>query len=262
MKRNRSQARIQLDRPIIKSIKELKSDHPLWGYRRIWSYLRYRNGVIIGKNRVYRLMKENCLLVKPDTKLRAKRSGSHRSKPRAATPNQFWGMDMTKIKLSGWGWIYIHIVLDWYTKEIVGYGLSNTSQSSDWLFALDQAVNSRFPNGIHSLESKPKLITDNGCQPTSESFMKACAQLEIKQILTTWNNPKGNADTERVIRTLKEDLVWPYDWNLPFEFQPAFEKWINDYNTDFPHQSLNDKTPAQMMQSFKPKQLLKEVTMA
>jgi len=48
---------------------------------------------------------------------------------------------MTKIRLSGWGWIYLHVVLYWCSKEIIGYSLSATSKSSDWLDALNQAVN-------------------------------------------------------------------------------------------------------------------------
>ena len=112
------------------------------------------------------------------------------------------------------------------------------------------AVNTRFPDGILDSNDKPSLITDNGCQPTSERFMKTCSHLQIKQIFTSWNNPKGNADTERVIRTLKEDLIWPHDWQSPFDLQPAFEHWIHNYNTDFPHQSLAYKTPAQAMANF------------
>jgi len=56
--------------------------------------------------------------------------------------------------------------------------------------------------------------------------MSACSTLGIKQIFTSWSNPKGNADTERVIRTLKEDLVWPYDWDNPFTFQRALEHYL------------------------------------
>jgi len=60
--------------------------------------------------------------------------------------------------------------------------------------------------------------------------MQACSALGIKQIFTSWSNPKGNADTERVIRTIKEDLVWPYDWDNPFDFQRALDKWVDNYN--------------------------------
>ena len=78
--------------------------------------------------------------------------------------------------------------------------------------------------------------------------MKGCSILGIKQIFTSWSNPKGNADTERVMRTLKEDLVWCYDWDNPFDFEKALKKWVDDYNRDFPHQSLKNMTPEQFYQ--------------
>ena len=255
MRRKRAKTRDALDAPILDRIGKIKADHPFWGYRRIWAYMRYRDGIVIGKNRVYRLMKEHRLLVPKNHKLKAKRY-STRPKPRATMPNQYWGMDMTKIKLNGWGWVYVHVVLDWYTKEIVGTSVSHTSKTSDWLDALNHAVCYRFPNGIESVSKKPSLITDNGCQPTSTTFMKNCSILGIKQIFTTWNNPKGNADTERVFRTMKDDLVWPNEWDLPFQFANDFHRWIHLYNTDYPHQSLRYNTPSQFMQ----KHLRKEVS--
>ena len=53
-----------------------------------------------------------------------------------------------------------------------------------------------------------KLISDNGSQPTATSFMRDMATLGIEQIFTSYDNPKGNADTERVIRTIKEEVIW------------------------------------------------------
>ena len=143
------------------------------------------------------------------------------------------------------------MVKDWFTKEIVGYCFSRSSATLDWLNALNMAVNKRFPLGILSHDKVHlSLITDNGSQPTSMKFMQECARLKIKQIFTTWNNPKGNADTERVIRTIKEDLAWTRDWKSPLEFEAALVKWIKDYNEDFPHQSLNYKTPDQFFNQY------------
>lgn len=257
MKRSRSQSRIQADKPILEAIITLKSNHPFWGYRRIWAYLRYRQAVIIGKNRVYRVMKEHRLLITKKSRLLAKRTPL-RPKPQATYPNHVWGTDMTKIKIGSFGWVYLHVVLDWYTKEIIGYSFSFQSKTSDWLNALNMAVNSRYPNGILMSKNTPKLVTDNGCQPTSELFMRTCSEMTIKQIFTTWNNPKGNADTERVMRTIKEDLVWPYDWQSPFLFEEALTHWVESYNTDFPHQSLGYKTPSQMMAFYQQNTTKKE----
>jgi len=249
MKRSKSQSIAQRNQALLSRIKDIKAEHPLWGIRRVWSYLKFREGITVNKKRIYRLMKENQLLVTKNFRLRAKRTKT-RPKPRANRPNQFWGTDMTKIKMSTWGWLYLSVLLDWHTKEIIGYSLSLQSKTDDWLDALQMAVNTRFPNGIRdNMKEQLFLISDNGCQPTSQRFMMNCSLLGIKQIFTTWCNPKGNSDTERVMRTIKEDLVWGYDWDNPFDFQIALSKWIHNYNNDFPHQSLNNMTPNQFFQN-------------
>lgn len=253
MKRSKSKSVIERNQMLLSQIKEIKTDHPLWGYRRIWSYLKYRQGIAVNKKRIYRLLKEHSLLVTRDARLKARR-GPLRPKPRAEGPNHFWGIDMTKIKIGPWGWLYLCIVLDWYTKEIVGYSLSLQSKTEDWLDAIQMAINNRFPNGIReNMKEQLFLISDNGCQPTSQRFMMSCSILGIKQIFTTWSNPKGNSDTERVMRTIKEGIVWCYDWQSPFEFEVALGKWIHDYNTDYPHQSLNNMTPRQCCEQYQPK---------
>ena len=160
---------------------------------------------------------------------------------------------MTKIKLRNWGWMYLVVVLDWYSKKIVGYSFRFKPETRDWLEALNQAAINQFPQGIADAQEQPALISDNGCQPTSEAFMKASSALGIKQIFTSWNNPKGNADTERVMRTIKEDLVWPREWDFPFELERALKQWIQNYNTDYPHSSLGYLTPEQFEQKHQPK---------
>ena len=72
-----------------------------------------------------------------------------------------------------------------------------------------------------------------------KKFMKECSALEIKQIFTCYNNPKGNADTERVIRAIKEDLIWIKEWKSPSQLEERLKAWIIKYNTDFPHSLLN-----------------------
>jgi transposase InsO family protein len=251
MKRKQAQAVIDRNKELLTQVKAIKTDHPLWGYRRIWSYLKYRQGIAVNKKRIYRLMKVHNLIVTPEKRLKARR-GPMRPKPIAHHPNHFWGIDMTKIRMTSWGWLYLVVVLDWHTKEIVGYSISMQSKTDDWLNALERAVNSRFPNGINDTEKKQLfLISDNGCQPTSQRFMMSCSLLGIKQIFTTWSNPKGNSDTERVMRTIKEDIVWPYDWDNPFDFEVRLATWMHDYNTDYPHQSLNNMTPSQFYENYR-----------
>ena len=85
---------------------------------------------------------------------------------------------MTKIKIGSQGWYYLVIVLDWYTKEIIGFSLSLQSKSKDWQEALDQAVQKHFPVGIKdSLKRILYLISDNGYQPTSYFLYEGLCQL-------------------------------------------------------------------------------------
>jgi putative transposase len=152
---------------------------------------------------ILRLMREHHLLVPPNLRLRAKRTPT-RSKPRPTKPNEWWGIDMTKVLVSGFGWVYIVVILDWYTKKVVGCYAGLQCPARHWLAALDMAVNRQFPNGAR--DQGLCLMSDNGCQPTSTAFIRACSSLGIHQASTSYGNPKGNADTERFIRTLKEDM--------------------------------------------------------
>ena len=241
------------NKELLAQIQQLKAEHPFWGYRRIWAYLKYRQGLTVNRKRIYRLMKENNLLVAPNTRLKAIRGKyPYKSKPRALRLNQYWGIDMTKVLLESFGWLYLVVVLDWYSRKIVGYSLKLHSRAEDWLEALHNAINNQFPQGILSKNQGLFLISDNGSQPTSQKFMQACSVLEIKQIFTCYNNPKGNADTERVIRTIKEDLIWIKEWKTPFDLEADLKSWIVRYNNDYPHSSLSYKTPSQ----FEKEQLL------
>jgi transposase InsO family protein len=85
-------------------------------------------------------------------------------------------------------------VLDWYTKKIVGWNISLRSGAAEWKEALDTAIQREFPGGVRG--SGLKLISDNGSQPTAISFMRDMTTLGIEQIFTSYDNPKGNAQTE------------------------------------------------------------------
>lgn len=246
--RKKSQAVLQKNKALLTKIRAIKADHPAWGYRRVWAYLRYREGLLVNKKRIYRLLSQHELLATQTRSNRAKRTTT-RSKPRTKKPNDVWGIDMTKVMVESWGWVYLHVVLDWGSKKIVGFQLSPRSKTADWFEALSGAVNEQFPEGIRE-EGGLKLVSDNGCQPTSVSFMAACRALEVKQIFTSYNNPKGNADTERVIRTLKEDLIWPREWSSYQQLENALKRWVKDYNEDFPHSSIGYQTPVQYEQKY------------
>ena len=250
--RQESARTIERNLPILNRIREMKGEHPFWGYRRMWAYLKYVDGLEINKKRVLRLMQRHDLLVKLEIKLKASRVPG-RSKPRPVCPNQWWGIDMTKVMVNGFGWMYIAVVLDWYTKKIVGYYAGMQCRSKHWLEALDVAINHQFPDGVRDYGLC--LMSDNGSQPTSLGFMKACRDLGINQAFTSYNNPKGNADTERVFRTMKEELLWLREWTSPFELADTLKEWVSSYNESYLHSALGYKSPIKFEEEYRINQL-------
>lgn len=246
MKRKTSSTAIKRNKPILRRIEELKKEHPFWGYRRIWAHLTYVDQIIVNKKRIYNLMRKNKLLVNKETKLRAKRSAL-KPKPKATKPNEIWGIDMTKVKTEI-GWVYVVVVLDWYSKKIVGKQVGLASKTEDWLAALEEGLSKQYPEGVVGKELK--LVSDNGCQPTSTRFMKSCNTLRIKQIFTSYNNPKGNAETERSIRTLKEELFWIKEWQGVKQVEDALDKWVDNYNKTYLHSALGYKSPEWVEENF------------
>lgn len=237
----------------ITKIKEIKGKHPFWGYRRVWAWLRHREGIMVNQKRVRRLMKEHNLMA-TQTVHKAKRKVL-RDKPRADRPRQFWGIDMTKFIVTALGWVYLVIVLDWYTKKIVGWHISVRSKTADWKQAMDRALNCEFTEGVR--DACLKLISDNGSQPTSVSFMRDMATLGIKQIFTSYNNPKGNADTERVVRTIKEEVIWLNEFETLAEAQETIGKWIElDYNKLYVHSTLGYMSPEEFEVLYNRRELM------
>ena len=142
------------------------------------------------------------------------------------------------------GWAYLVVVNDWFTKKIVGTFVGERSRAREWLEALNQAVCRQYPEGIKQApEMELNLMSDNGSQPTSQKFIKEIAELGIKQAFTAYNNPKGNADTERLIRTLKEELIWLREWKTVEEVSSAIGKYAEHFNEQYLHSALNYKTP-------------------
>ena len=105
-----------------------------------------------------------------------------------------------------------------------------------------------FPHGVRG--QGLKLISDNGCQPSSRSFLKVTATLDIEQIFTSYNNPKGNAETERFMRTLKEELLWLEEFAGLDEAQDKLSVWIDFYNKRYLHSALGYKSPMEYEQLY------------
>lgn len=102
--------------------------------------------------------------------------------------------------------------------------------------------------GVEIRASNAFQIT--GVNLSSEKFMKTCRLLEIEQIFTSYNNPKGNADTERMMRTLKEELIWIREWESHRAAEEALFIWINKYNENYLHSAHGYRSPIWMEKHY------------
>lgn len=150
---------------------------------------------------------------------------------------------MTKV-LTAAGWVYLMVVNDWFTKKILGVFVGERSRAVEWLAAVNEAVNQQFPGGIKDESAlELNLMSDNGSQPTSVRFMREVGFLGIRQVFTAYANPKGDADTERLIRTIKEELIWLREWSKPSELARAMPEFAARFNENYLHSALGYKSP-------------------
>jgi transposase InsO family protein len=227
------------DEALLARIRPLTEAHPFWGYRRVWAWLRSREGLRVNKTRIYRLMREAGVTV---TRARHAATRTPKAKPQATRPRQYWGSDMTKCLIPGLGWVYLVVVLDWYTKKIVGWDLARRSRRQEWEAALARGLEAEFPHGVRG--AGLKLVSDNGSQPTATGFMAAMGVLGIEPVFTSYDNPKGYAETERLVRTIKEELLWLQPFTSLEEARSAINQWITvAYNQRYVHSSLGYKSP-------------------
>ena len=82
-------------------------------------------------------------------------------------------------------------------------------------------------------------------------WMSETIDLGIEQIFTSYNNPKGNAETERMMRTLKEELLWLREWGSLYEAQTALDVWIKSYNESYLHSAHGYRSPAWAEKNYK-----------
>jgi len=232
------------DEETLKEIEELKREHPYWGYRRICAMMK-KKGNKVNHKRVYRIMKENGLLFKVEHK-KASRTIQKKIKPEK--PREILGIDMTKVYTKDGGWVYYIAVIDWYTREILGSEISLRCRAEEWLRALDNALNEGYREGVRG--ERVILVSDNGSQPTSRKFLKECQVLGIKQVFTSYNNPKGNANTERYFRTYKEEVAWLLDNPRYEELVEKTKEFERFYNEEYPHSALGYKSPKEAYEEF------------
>lgn len=225
-----------------KAVRQLCDEprHRTFGYRRIWALLRRCKGIFVNKKTVWKIMHEEGL-TRPRICRRSYRP-KRVEKMHPARPNKGWQIDMTSFQLSDLTPLYLVMVTDCCTRQIVGWTLDRRCRTSEWISALRTGLESRELTTKAACKSLV-LRRDNGSQPCSKAFVEYLGRTGVKGQYTGYNAPDDNAYIERVMRTVKEEEIWPNVYDTITEAREAIEKYVNYYNEERIHSALSYKTP-------------------
>ena len=212
---------------------------PFLGTRKIAAQLR-GEGHAVGRKLVRSYMQEMGIhAVYPKSNL-SKRNFKESIVPyllrnkAVSFPNQVWSIDITYIKMYH-GHMYLTAVIDWFSRKIVGWMLSDTLDTRPVLEAIQSAVESC---GIPAI-----LNSDQGSQFTSEEYKRLLRELHIRQSMDGKSRWADNIMIERWFRSLKTELIYINEYRSPKELRAAIRGYIDDYNTLRPHEALDYATP-------------------
>jgi len=212
-----------------------------FGYRRITAVLR-RKGRCVNRKTVYRVMKEERLL--QDRIWRRPQRPRRVERMRPQLPNQGWQIDMTSFQLSDLTPLFLVTVIDCCTRQIVGWTLDRRCRAGEWTAAVRMALESRGLADKEQVKAAGLVLrSDNGAQPCSKSFVAFLGCRGVQGQYTGYDAPDDNAYVERVIRTIKEEEVWPNQWDRWSEAQAAIGQYVSYYNEERIHSALDYRTP-------------------
>ena len=223
----------------------LHTQHPTFGSRKLVVMMR-GEGYEIGRKLVRRLMQEMGLYTVYPKENLSKRNFKETIVPYLLRnrviqfPNEVWSIDITFIKLYDTH-MYLTAIIDWYSRKIMGWRLSDTLETAEVLAAVKEAVNKH---------GAPAIInSDQGSQFTSTDYKALLKQFQIRQSMDGKSRWADNIMIERWFRSLKTDLIYINEFRSPRELRQAIEKYVQDYNTVRPHQSLDNATPEAVYQA-------------
>jgi putative transposase len=154
----------------------------------------------------------------------------------AAYPNHIWGIDITYIPLKA-GWLYLVAILDWFSRFIVSWQLSQTLELDFVLTAVDIALLQAVPHIWNS---------DQGSHFTSPQYLDRLLAAQVQISMDGRGRARDNIFTERLWRTVKYEEVYLHEYASPKEAYQSLSQYIYFYNYERPHQALDYQTPAQV----------------
>ena len=227
------------DLALMRRIDELHLEYPFAGSRMLRDLLR-NEGRPVGRKRVRRLMRQigiEALYRKPNT---SRRHAAHPIYPyllrnlSIERPNHVWATDITYIPMRR-GFVYLVAIVDWYSRRILSWRLSNTLTTDFCIEALEEAI-TRY--------GTPEILnTDQGSQFTSAEFTGVLKAHDIRISMDGKGCWRDNVFVERLWRTIKYEEVYLKAYDSVSQAKASLGQFITFYNNRRPHQTFAGKTP-------------------
>lgn len=229
----------ELESRLLQLLDEEYTRHPFYGTRRMTKYL-CGSGYAVNRKRVQRLMQKLGLAGMapgPDT---SKAHPQHKIYPyllrgvEIISPNQVWSTDITYVRLPR-GFVYLVAIIDWYSRKVLSWRLSNTMDAGFCVDCLEEAIKDYGVPGIFN--------TDQGSQFTSDSFTGVLIRNRIKISMDGRGRALDNIFVERLWRTVKYEDVYLKKYEDVQDLLMGLTHYFLFYNEERRHQSLDYKTP-------------------
>ena len=227
------------DLALMRRLDELFTAWPFLGSRRMAAMLRAQ-GQAINRKHVQRLMRKMGIAALGPKPRTTKPAPGHKIFPYLLRhlaidrPNQVWAADITYVPI-GRGFLYLVAVIDWASRAVLAWRLSNTMDVSFCVAALEEAL-ARF--------GKPEIFnTDQGSQFTSAAFTGTLAAADIRISMDGRGRWMDNVFIERLWRSLKYEDIYLKGYADGREARAGIALWMTFYNLRRPHQALANRTP-------------------
>ena len=216
--------------------------HPFFGSRRMVVFL-IQLGHIVNRKRIQRLMRILGLAGMAPGPNTSRPHPEHKIYPyllrgvAITRPNQVWSTDITYVRLER-GFVYLTAVIDWYSRKVLAWQVSNTLDGSFCVECLERAL-SRF--------GKPEIFnTDQGCQYTSEQFTGVLKANEVAISMDGRGRALDNIFVERLWRSVKYEDIYLKGYVTVPELMQGLTDYFDFYNTERMHQSMGNRTPSEV----------------
>lgn len=225
---------------LMRRIDEQFLETPFFGVRQMTWHLR-NGGHLVNEKRIRRLMRLMGLMPiyqKPNTSRPAK---GHKTYPyllrglRVERPNQVWCSDITYLPMRR-GFLYLVAIMDWHTRKVLAWRISNTLEADFCVEALNEAIRKFGPPEI--------MNTDQGSQFTSFAWTDRLRRSDVRISMDGKGRYLDNIFIERLWRTLKYECVYLHAWETGSEAKAGIRKWMTFYNNQRPHSALGGRPPA------------------